>query len=320
MVVGEVEKARRAAASVAAGARAPDTVEGLRELVVRIGRGETAVVLGAKALNVLARLVERPEEVAMRSITELAAGLGVNASTLSRLARSLGYDSFVHFQRVFRNSVTQAHQRFYSEQGERLLGGEASGETAAAIGVVARLARESVRNIDGFLGQLGEAELTAAARRLARARRIRVHAVRQMHSVASLLAYGLGLIRADVGLLDGPGQGVAPPLAQLDRGDVLVVISAAPYSRQVVEVARVAAAAGIPVMAITDSRASPLAAHASEAFFVPHDSSFISNSMAAYVVFCEGLVNLVARKLGTRALQALARQERFIEELTIQIR
>ena len=141
-----------------------------------------------------------------------------------------------------------------------------------------------------------------------------------MHALASLLAYGLGLIRPDVGLLDGPGQGVAASLAQMGKGDVLVLSGVSPYSRQAVDVARVAAADGIALIAITDSRASPLAAHGGETFFIPHASSFISNSLAAHVVFCEGLINLVARERGDKALKALARHERFIEGLNIETR
>ena len=112
--------------------------------------------------------------------------------------------------------------------------------------------------------------------------------------------------------------GVAESLAQMSPGDALIVCSVAPYTRMVADVARAAAAAGVHVIAITDTRASPLAPPARHAFFIPHESSFISNSMGAYVVFCEGLINLVAREPGDKALQALARREGFIEGLGIE--
>ena len=41
--------------------------------------------------------------------------------------------------------------------------------------------------------------------------------------------------------------------------------------------------------------------------------------MGAYLIFCEGLLNLVATHLGKRALQALARREGFIEELRVEV-
>lgn len=296
----------------------PRSVEALRELVVRIRRGEAQISLGRKALDVVAHLVDRPEEVALRSITELAAALGVNASTLSRLARTLGYAGFSDFQSVFREHVAGAHGHFYSRQGHRLIdAGEGADDY---VGVVAQLARESIANVESFLAQVDAAELRQVARLMARARRVRLYGVRQIHAVTSLLSYGLSLVRPDVSLLDTPGQGIAEALAQLGRGDVLVVSSVKPYSRRVVDVARIAAEAGVVVVALTDSRASPLAARAAHVFFIPHQSSFISNSIGAYVVFCEGLVNLVAKVLGGKALRALERQEQFLEALAIEMR
>lgn len=297
---------------------APRTVTELRELVARIGRGQGGVSLGGKALTVVARLVERPEEVAVRSITELATRLGVNASTLSRLARTLGYAGFADFQNVFRDNLARAHHSFYSQQGHRLI--EGADLEDDYVGVVLKLAQESIGNVNGLLSQLTAPELRQTTCLLAHARRIRVFGVRQIHAVTSSLCYGLGMIRPDVAPLDVPGQGIAETLAQMQKDDVLVVSTVAPYSRRVAEVARVADAAGIVVVAITDTRASPLAVHARHAFFIPHESSYISNSIGAYVVFCEGLVNLVAKELGGTALEALERQDRFIESLSIEIR
>ncbi|MCA0241505.1 MAG: MurR/RpiR family transcriptional regulator [Proteobacteria bacterium] len=303
----------------------PHDVAALRELTVRIGRDEGDVALGPKAHAVLAKLVERPEEVAVRTITELAASLGVNASTLTRLATRLGYAGFVDFQRVFRDGLAQGHRHFYSGQAGRLVGSRmgaapagARAATSGDVDTVLQLARESIRNVEGFLAQLSAADLRDAASLLARAPRVRIHGLRQFGALASFLCYGLGLLRGDVALLDAQGLGAAEGLAQLQRGDVVVVTSVAPYTRAVAQAAAAAADAGLTVIAITDTRASPLVPPARHAFFVPHDSSFFSNSMGAYVVFCEGLLNLVATRLGQQALAALQRRERFISELGVE--
>ena len=305
----------------------PRSVEQLRALVVRIGRDEAGMSLGGKAYTVLAKLVERPEEVAVRTITELANAHGVNASTLTRLATRLGYDGFVDFQSVFRESVAQSHRHFYSQQAERLVAGASVRDAAKRspaldgpeVETVIQLARESVANVERFLSQLSTAELRGAAKLLAHAPRVRIFGLRQFHALASFLAYGLGLIRADVDLLDAPGLGVAEGLAQLQRGDVVLVTSVAPYTRSVAQVATAAAAAGLTVIAITDTRASPLVPPARHAFFIPHESSFFSNSMGAYIVFGEGLLNLVATRLGKQALRSLKRRERFITDLGIEV-
>lgn len=302
----------------------PRSVEALRELTLRIGRDDGGLTMGGKAHTVLAKLVERPEEVAVRTITELAGTLGVNASTLTRLATRLGYVGFVDFQNVFRDSLAQRHRHFYSQQAERLVAGasaRAQGHTtvnAAEVETVVQIARESIHNVEGFLAQLSAADLRSTAKLLADAPRVRMHGLRQFSALASFLSYGLGMIRTDVGLLDPQGLGVAEGLAQLQRGDVLVVTSVAPYTRSVADAAVAAADAGLTVIAITDTRASPLVPPARHAFFIPHESSFFSNSMGAYLVFCEGLLNLVATHLGKAALQALERRERFITDLQIE--
>lgn len=297
----------------------PRTVQQLRDLALQIGKGDSTVALGAKAHAVLSRLVDRPDEVAVRSITELSDELGINPSTLTRLATRLGYAGFSDFQSVFRDNVTQASRHFYTQQAHRLIAPLVGAKNNTEIDVVVTLAEESVRNINGFLSQLDGGDLSAVAKLLAKSRRVRVHGLRQIHSLASFLTYGLGMIRADVSLLDGPGLGISESLAQLEKGDVVIFSSVAPYTRSVVDVARAARKAGVTVIAITDTRSSPLVAHARYSFFIPHESSFISNSMGAYVVFCEGLLNLVAKEMGDKALFALERREGFISELNIEM-
>lgn len=282
-----------------------------------ISRDQTDINLGGKALDALAKLVDAPEQAAVRTITELGDQLSVNASTLTRLSKKLGFAGFNDFQNVFRQAIADDERYFYSRQAGRLLSAMPAGDEN--IGVFERLARETAANIDGFMAQLDTATLTEVASQLASARRVRVHGVRQYHAFASFLAYGLGMLRSDVALLDASQLGAAEALAQLEKGDVVVVASCAPYTRSIADVAETAAACGLEVVAITDTRASPLVAPSRHAFFIPHASSFFSNSMGAYIVFCEGLLNLVARKMGKSALSALAHREELIAGMRIEM-
>ena len=295
----------------------PSSIEELRKLVLLISRDQTDINLGGKALDALAKLVDAPEQAAVRTITELGDQLSVNASTLTRLSKKLGFTGFNDFQNVFRQAIADDERYFYSRQAGRLLSAMPAGDEN--IGVFERLARETAANIDGFMAQLDTATLTEVASQLASARRVRVHGVRQYHAFASFLAYGLGMLRSDVALLDASQLGAAEALAQLEKGDVVVVASCAPYTRSIADVAETAAACGLEVVAITDTRASPLVAPSRHAFFIPHASSFFSNSMGAYIVFCEGLLNLVARKMGKSALSALAHREELIAGMRIEM-
>src|SRR5699024_4686521 len=298
----------------------PKNLDELRELVTAISRKQTQFSMGSKTLRALGRLVERPEIVAVSTITELAQSAGVNASTLSRLAQSLGYDGFAEFQKLFRNAVSTRGKRFYSGQASQLL--SVSDVAANANGDLAsmeRLFQESIANVEACLAGLDPLEIKEAVNYLAHAQRVRVHGIRQIHSVAAAFTYGLSLVRRDVSLLDIPGSGIAEGLANMEKGDVLVVASANPYSRTVAETIEIAHRRGLIVIAITDYRTSPLAINADYSFFIPHQSSYISNSMGAYIIFCEGLVNSVARLLDTQALESLNRHEVLIDRLRVEI-
>src|SRR3546814_13896346 len=87
-------------------------------MVVRTRCDEAEVSLGGKAFDVLAKLVEAPEQAAVRTISELGAVLSVNASTLTRLAKRLGFDGFNDFQSVFRQAIANDERYFYSRQAE----------------------------------------------------------------------------------------------------------------------------------------------------------------------------------------------------------
>lgn len=314
MPARKTPRAHRGPERAAAGQPPARSVEALRALALRVGQGDALIGKGGKAHGVLARLVERPEEVALRSITELADALGVSPSTLTRLATRLGYSGFVDFQKVFRNALALQQRHFYGAQPADASAARQPAEIAAML----QLARDAIANTEGFLAQLSAQDLRHAAHLLATAPHVRVHGLRQFGALAGFLVYGLALLRSGAALLDPQGLGVAEGLAQLQAGDALVLASVAPHTRSVVETAAVAAAAGMRVIAITDHRASPLARFAKHSFFVPHGSSFFSHSIGACVIFCEGLLNLVAADLGQKAWLALERRERFIAELKIE--
>lgn len=294
-----------------ASALAPDTVGGLKELLAAIEKGEVDIALGSSSVRVLTALIEAPQRAAVSSITELAEQVNVNASTLSRLARRLGYSGFSKLQDVFRRELTEGRS-FYSDQASRLVvGADAKGTLAQ----LTRLGRQESANIASTIEQVDPATFEAVVASLSQAKRVRIHGMRQFNSLALFMAYGLGMLRPDVGALDSSRQGVADALAQLETGDVLVVASCFPYTPSVLATAEVAARHGITVIALTDSASSPLAKTARHSFLVPNRSLFFSNSMCAFMLLAEGLLSAVASSLGEASVEALKYRETLITEL-----
>ncbi|NVK42860.1 MAG: MurR/RpiR family transcriptional regulator [Oceanospirillaceae bacterium] len=292
-------------------AQTPDSVNSLRHLLGKLDSGTAPFRLGTQSRRVLAAMLEQPGVSAMASITELAERFGVNASTLSRLAQRLGFSGFGGLQELFRLELSDSGGHFYSDQA-RLLAGE---ESSPGIGLLARLGRQESGNIAAMIDNLDPASFDRACELLAKAPRVRFHAMRQFHSLSYFLAYGLGMIRKDVAPLASSSQGIADALSSLEPGDLLVVASCFPYTTSVLKTAEVAREMGLDVVALTDSAGSPLKAQASCSFQIPNQSLFYSNAMAAFFVFAEALLSEVAHRLGDDAVEALRRRETLIGEL-----
>jgi len=296
--------------------KAPRTLEELKRKLQKLNSPSSDLKIGKRAMKALTQMVDQPDEVAVASISTLAASAGVNASTLSRLVRKLGFESFAEFQLIFRNHLARSSRTsFYSDLAGQLVK-EDEGETvSASLALMTQVAEEETRNIAQMLKGLDLEALEQAVRLLISAPRVRVYGLRQAHTVANLFAYALGLLRADVSLLGNPHHGIAHGLTELSEKDVLVVIGAAPYTRGTVAAARIAANHGLQVVAITDSHGSPLAAEASMTFVAPSSGTWYSNSMAAFLVFVEGLMAMIAGRLGRQSLNSLRRHEQLIDEV-----
>lgn len=295
-------------------ARPPETMAELRALVLAVARGDAPVNLGPKAAEALGRILDLTGSPALLSITTLAETLSVHPSTLSRLARRLGYAGFPAFQQVLLSASMRRPGDFYSRQAGTALAGACSSRDR-----VRQLAAENQANIDRFLDQFDIAAFETVVELLMSAPRVAIYGIRQFHAVASLLVYGLRMIRSDVTLLDANNLGCAEGLAMLGPDGVLLATTCAPYSRQVVQVARTADAIGLTTVALTDRVSSPLIGASRAAILVPHESSFISNSIGAFIVAAECLINACATARPEQARRALGNRDQMIGRLMIEI-
>lgn len=293
----------------------PGNVRELRDLMLRISRGDAQFSLGPKAQKALSDILDLRGDPALLSITALAEKLSINPSTLTRLARSLGYSGFGAFQHVLLHDSMSAPGDFYSRQAQTAL----AGDDATGMGGIARLSRENQANIERFLESFDIDQFQKAISLINAAPRVLVHGIRQFHAFSSFLVYGLRMIRSDVHMLDSNNLGIAEGLATMDPSDVLITSSCEPYSAQVATTARAAADKNISIVAITDRASSPLAAVSCAAILVPHETSFLSNSMTTFILTAECLINGCAAALPEDARQALTSRGEMIRKLKIEI-
>ena len=288
----------------------PESLADLNNLLSDIEAGNKTVQIGPTALRTLRGLVESPARTAVSSITELAASHEVNPSTLSRLSKTLGFSGFSAFQKLFREHIDE-NSNYYSFRASRLIDGYKGAGTGGQ--AVYDIVADELRNIDALGTMLDGGELVQAVDKITGARKVGFFGRRQFFSLAAFMAYALGLIREDVELLQ-PIPDTAHSLNFMGKNDLLVVMGCDPYTSTTVDACKIARQLGIPIIAITDSRYSPLTRYSKQNLIVPTDGQFYSNNMAASFVLAEGLLAMVAQRMGKGAVEALEKREKLNRE------
>ena len=287
----------------------------LQHLLARIKQRKSSIKLGRRSFSTLTGMIDNPRHTALSSISEIAREMNVNASTLTRLSKRLGYSGFSEFQTVFREHISQ-EPNFYSDKLNRLLSDENPDEYKN-LSLIANVAHDETSNISVMLKNIQPQTLDAIAEKTASANSIRIHGLRQFFSLACFLSYGLGMIRDNVDVLGDSGHGVVHSLAQLKTDDLLIVLGAEPYTRATADACRIAYEHGLNVIALTDSYASPLAAHAHHVVIMPIEGHYFGNNVASWFIFAEGLLDVVAHYLGEKSIKAIKRRELLIKEFGI---
>ena len=257
-------------------------------------------------LQAAARFVlDQPNDVALLSMREQARRAGVQPHTMTRLAQRLGLSGYDAVRALYAGAVREGALGFAGKAGAQVESQSAKGEHAFAAEIAA--------SIHWQIGQLQQPQaldrMVAAADILATAGRIYCLGLRSCHPVAAHFAYVMSFLGERAVRLDASAGTGLDPIRAAGTGDALLAVSVAPYTRATIEAARYAHDRGVPIVAVTDSLVSPLAAIARATIVVSTDSPSFFHSVAPALVVGEILAALVAGRGGQDSLAAIERSE-----------
>lgn len=198
-----------------------------------------------------------PNDMALATVSEIAARANVQPSTLIRFAKAFGYDGFTAMQRVFRLRLTD-QQPSYSERikAVKRRGADAPVTPTSMLDSFAEASIQALRHLRE---EIRADLLNRAIAKLARADAVHVVGQRRAFPVASYLAYGMNHLGRRAFLVDSVGGMSAEQGSAIHKGDTLVAVSFSPYSPETLAVAEAARKTGASIIAITDGPLSPLA-------------------------------------------------------------
>jgi DNA-binding MurR/RpiR family transcriptional regulator len=192
-------------------------------------------------------ILAEPEAIVLASISELAERSNGSEAAVSRFARKIGYGSFAEFKLALSRDLVTPTQPIYEEV-------ELDDDVET---VVAKVAAGNIRAIDDSVRTLNQDALAEAARRIASANRVGFFGFGGSAIAAQdAMNHFMRALGSAFHLVDAHEQTIWAALA--GPGDVLLLASHSGFSRDLVELAAIASAAGAFVIAITNHGGSAL--------------------------------------------------------------
>ena len=254
------------------------------------------------------RILDHPHEVALLSMRTLAAKAKVNPPTMLRLVRRIGFDNYESFRAPFQNAVAGGRFRGKAESLQEMRG------RTGHIGIVENMARAANENIARSLTASDADAMMRAAQLLHKAPQIHVIGAGALHWMGAYLQYLSRAVLPQLRVPRANHNSLAEAMVGVDKGDVVLVTSVAPYSVQVLKATELARAQGARIIAITDSKGSPLAGHAEILLITGTDSPQFYPSMVGIVAMIETLIALLIGISDPMMLARISRIDRLRRE------
>jgi DNA-binding MurR/RpiR family transcriptional regulator len=185
----------------------------------------------------------------------IATKTGVSEITVSRFLRRLGYQGLSALKEDMQSAGTA--QIAVSEMYLRLLDGE-----------IGTLIRRDAEAMLAIASQVSRPEWEAAVTVIQKADDLFVTGFQSVKGVAEDFTRRLSIVRDQVNFLSAHDAGLAEWITKSDRRRCLILIDTVPYAREAEPIVKLAVAAGMDVVVVTDELNTWAATHSPFVFFV----------------------------------------------------
>jgi DNA-binding MurR/RpiR family transcriptional regulator len=254
--------------------------------------------LSGRLQQVAAFVLENPNDMGLQTLAVIAERCKVQPSTVVRFAKAFGYSGASDMQKLFRDEILAfAPSPSYSDRIREF--GQRAGRVEALTPheLMREFADNNIIALEHLKESVRKADLEKAVALIRDAQAVYLVGLRRSFAVASYLAYALRHVDKRAYLIDGAAGMLAEQSGMLTRADVLIATTFRPYATETAEVVERAKENGAKVVAISDSRLSPIARHADVLFETKDAEVRQFRSLTASLCLAQTLVIACAYQL-----------------------
>jgi DNA-binding MurR/RpiR family transcriptional regulator len=252
----------------------------------------------SKQLKAIALHIERNRDhVGIEGIREMAHQCGVQPSAVVRFAKHFGFSGFTELQSIFRENLSRqlTPSRTYKKRIRDLI--ESDSPKLSSADIAREFLAGSLAGMQELQNNLDAATFKKAVDLLVKSDCIWIVGSRRSFPIAAYLDYALQHTEKRISLVSGLGSMHLGQMRSVSKGDVMVAISFAPYAEETLSVARAGSERGAHLIAITDSRMSPLARTAQATLVVQDNSTMGFRSLSSTMGLAQSLFIALAYAL-----------------------
>ena len=226
----------------------------------------------------------------------------VSESTVVRFASQLGYDGYPAMQKALQELV-----RGKLTSLQRI---EASGDQINSGDIAGSVMQQDMDTLRSTIDGIDRTEFDRVVGKLVRAKRIYILGVRSSSFLAGYLNFYFHLIFENVTLVQSAAGEIFDQMLRIGPGDVLLAIGFPRYSKMTMSAVHFARDRGAEVIAITDSKMSPLYTLSVASLLVHCEMISFVDSMAAPVSLLNALIVAVGKQKSAETAETFAEMER----------
>ena len=207
-------------------------------------------------------IIDNPHEMALETATRIASRLKVQPSSLIRLACILGFSGFSDIQKIFREHTRMQlsgnivaytdHTRALQEQKKI--------KCNAAKSLLDRFIYANIASLEQLQQDINAQKFNRAINLIEKANCIFILGTRRSFPAASYMFDTFARLHQPAYLLDGVGGLLNKQVENIQKHDVLMVFTFAPYANETFEATKLAKRKGAKIVSVTDSPVAPVMA------------------------------------------------------------
>lgn len=262
----------------------------------------------SKGQRIIAKYItENYDKAAFMTAYRLGQSVGVSESTVVRFASVLGFDGYPQLQKAMQELI---RSKLTSVQRIEVTSSRMEYED-----VIRNIMSYDIDNMRQTLEEIPREVFLGAVNEIVSARRVYILGAGSCRSLAMFVSYYLKLLLVDVQTIYSSSETeMFEDMLHINSQDVAVVISFPRYSSKSVKAMHFAHSRNAKVIAITDSKMSPIAEYASYLLLAHSDMATIVDSLVAPLSIINALIVAISLNKKEEIKSRLVELEKLWEE------